>query len=351
MAAGGAATYDRGSMEAAAPPPLPAVSPSLDASGRLAVDFHCRVCGYNLRGQAFGGACSECGAAVAASISDLLRHSDPAWVGRLARGMTLIAWALGGVFGLVVLWFLGAMAAGAAEQVSGSGAAAEQVAIVFSAFSMLGGFALLVTALVGVWWITDREPSQHGREPALTARSLARLGLILGTIVYVGSSVAYVLAPTAAMLAGLASPVLLLVGFLALCRRLRQLAFRLPDRGLATQTRIVFWGLVGLQVMAVVLLAVFVIAFMAMWANAMGGSGSSGGAGWSGSLFGVTMVVSMIGACVWAIGGPALLIWQFVLALIYRRRFRDAAALAEQHLRGMVESAPQPVTPPGGGGG
>lgn len=60
-------------------------------SGQVAADLTCATCAYNLRTLAFAAVCPECGTPVLNSLRvDELRFCDPAWLGRIRRGLTIV---------------------------------------------------------------------------------------------------------------------------------------------------------------------------------------------------------------------------------------------------------------------
>ncbi len=80
--------------------PVPSLESSLpwvpiDGLTAIEEDIPCRQCSYNLRGIDCTGRCPECGAPAELSIhGDLLRHSDPAWLRKLARGVRIMLLAM-----------------------------------------------------------------------------------------------------------------------------------------------------------------------------------------------------------------------------------------------------------------
>lgn len=68
---------------------------------RITDPHTCIDCGYNLRGLDPAGVCPECGADIHRSLQQrLLRHENPQWLGRVARGIRL--WRLGAL-GIILL--------------------------------------------------------------------------------------------------------------------------------------------------------------------------------------------------------------------------------------------------------
>lgn len=127
--------------------------------GALSADVACRRCGYNLRGLRDDGRCPECGTPIGLSTQgDLLRFADPDWLFKIALGLKIILWMI-------------------------------LVKIVIGVSSILIGDAVLAGLLwlsascasfVGVWLMTEPDPSGIGEDPNLTARRIIRIALFLG---------------------------------------------------------------------------------------------------------------------------------------------------------------------------
>lgn len=189
-------------------------------------DLACGVCGYNLRGLSTSGACPECGAAVDHALhGGLLRFSDPRWVRTIARGF----------------WLQSATVA--------IGVAAIVVAAVFR--EALGipwlVLAIALTAgsvgLLGVWLATTREPAAAGHERPFTARRLLRSLTIAGVLLQAGSGYIAQMWPQGALSVRLVAAAVMISGILCAFRHAINLALRIPDPALVTETRSVMWGL------------------------------------------------------------------------------------------------------------
>lgn len=305
---------------AAAPPTAggavaEAAGVALDAGGRIAADVSCRSCGYNLRAQPIGGSCPECGAAVEASVvGGLLQFSNPAWVARLASGMTFLLAAIAcAIASVVVLWVTQVALAVASVSY-------EVQAAISGAVTTAMGAATLVLALVGVWRVTSPEPfvsAQQGR----VRRVLARYGIVVGCGGYYGGWAGMSFTGSDLfILPMLPCAVAWIVGAVAMLFHLRKLALRLGDLRLAKQTRIVGWSLGGLLVLSVALAIVSMVLVFAALASANSSSGSTLEWLWT---------VPMFGACAALLLAGAFAVWLMVLLVWYRVRLRSAAAKAQ----------------------
>lgn len=82
-----------------------------ESVSRLSVDLPCAGCGYNLRGQAMDGQCSECGVSMTASLAeDRLVFDDPKWLASVVRGLTVALWPMA-ISGGLVLSVIGGLSA------------------------------------------------------------------------------------------------------------------------------------------------------------------------------------------------------------------------------------------------
>ena len=139
---------------------------AIDDKGQIDVDLSCRACGYNLRGRRPDERCPECATIVGRSIhGDRLAYSDPAWVQRLPKGITLIL--IGIVFGMVLGIVMGFGIAFAAT-------------LYPQAWSwMLAGIlgvsvASGVTTYVGLWFVTTPDPGAPDASSTEKLRQIAR---------------------------------------------------------------------------------------------------------------------------------------------------------------------------------
>jgi hypothetical protein len=188
-------------------------------------DVSCRRCAYNLRGLNRDGLCPECATPVAVSMrGELLRFSDPVWVGKLARGAHYAFW---GVF--VAL---------AAACVGGA---------VGRAGSPIGGMIVVVGGLLslyGAWLLTDPDPSQTLQPGLLTLRRFVRVALLVdlaSDVIEIPVSAAP-FAPVLLTVWRVLHVLGMLAGQFAELMYLEKLAGRIPDPARARDARIVRWG-------------------------------------------------------------------------------------------------------------
>jgi hypothetical protein len=162
------------------PPSHAAVDPlatSLDSQGFVAVDIHCRKCGYNVRGLRHTGLCPECATPVGISLTgDMLRYSNPEWVATIKRGISIVLWMI--LVGIVV-GIIGAIL----TNFSGG-------AVIVAQMLSLGVNAL---SLYGVWLFTSPDPSGIGEDRDVNARKIVRFVLIaelaIGALHFAGQAV------------------------------------------------------------------------------------------------------------------------------------------------------------------
>ena len=163
------------------PPPIvaPPIAPqepgtvavALDQDGRLAEDVACRHCGYNLRGLELAGRCPECEMAIEKTLHAFLLHfCDPVWLGRLRSGLMLLivtifaGLAVGIIFGISLILLIG-------------GTGETSLPVVTAFLLLFAGIGAM--QLIAYWRITSPEPSPLHEEDPLSARRIARVGLIL----------------------------------------------------------------------------------------------------------------------------------------------------------------------------
>ncbi len=128
-------------MSLAFPEVLPART---DERGAIAVDFPCGGCGYNLRAQALGAACPECGRTIDAAAQDApLERADADYVARVRRGARRLWWGVALTMPLV--------------------------------------YPGLFVVAAGVWLLTGKEPGAAERWSVRNGRLLARWLVVLGT--------------------------------------------------------------------------------------------------------------------------------------------------------------------------
>ncbi len=260
---------------------------ALDAQGRLADEIPCRVCGYNLRSADPNGTCPECGTAVGWSVvGDFLRYSAPQWMRQVASGANF--YVAGIAVTILTLLFL---------IVAFVGLPQDAAVLLFSGGMIVGAILMAI----GVWKLTTPEPSKI-EETGMNVRMLTRYTMVTNSalfIVSIGLNLGDAVIVAAVL--DIAGSLVAIVGFFALFTFLRQLALRVPDDNLASQTRTVMWGLV--------------IGYGAMFLGELFALANVG----AGELF----------ACV---AGPLLLvfgIWSLLLFDRYRRCLNQAAAQAE----------------------
>jgi hypothetical protein len=248
-------------------PPLPSPADAFDATGRVGVDTACVRCGYNLRTLLADGVCPECGETVAASIQEFFLHFAPAaWLRDLARGLRLVLVGLGcsivlpiivGVIApLTITYNPTRIPAWSSDSVLFSGA-------VHGLAHVVGGVLLIV----GLVWLTRREPRQQQQPEGYTARRIIRLCCWLLPIPTLGGLILSLSAPTIppltpgappppgligpwfadfallATIVGLAQMGIYATAALAVLRLLAALMRRIPRPGLVRGARVAFWGL------------------------------------------------------------------------------------------------------------
>ncbi|MEM9021657.1 MAG: hypothetical protein AAGC44_13930 [Planctomycetota bacterium] len=294
--------------------------PALGADGRLDEDITCQSCGYNLRGQDIHGNCSECGSPIAHSLSkNNLRFADPGWLRSVYTGASVMAI---GTLCLIPLGCVAGMAGSAIDSMmhAASPAYSSPAASPVSpsspswygeaAANLLVAFGHLVVGGFGAWKLCRGDPARLATPSDPVSRKLGRALLLPA---YAGSALLslFYFVPSQPVYQALSvlDGILLIplsVGFIAMMVYLRQLALRIPDESLASQTRIVMWGLIGSTVLIIPTL-VFVLAM------AFGPSGA-----------GAFTVGGLALGCFVLLGLLTFGIWWIVLLFRFRSAFEYA---------------------------
>lgn len=247
---------------------------ALDEQGRIAGDLACRECAYNLRSLELDGVCPECGASVAGSArGHYLQYASPLWVKKLSRGALLLVIALAAsVVAGIATWAVSF--ATAMVSASSPGAASPPTGLL-AALIAIGAvqIAVAVVAIVGLVYLTVRDPAGRTHGEGRSARRVVRACLccvpvpILGVFVAAGFQQirgALPLAMVVNVVMALAMAATMLVLPLALLRHVIALMRRIPRPGLVTYAKIEFWGLLVVGVLMVFGIATLVLASFGM---------------------------------------------------------------------------------------
>ncbi len=311
--------------------PAPAGSDILDATGTLIADVACRRCGYNLRGLHEHGRCPECSTPVGLSTyGDLLRYADPAWVEKLALGMSVILWG-------IVLGFVGGCLSRLAGTSGGTDAAAVRNLIAAG-----GQFV----GIIGAWILTSPDPSGIGEDRCVNARRVVRIGLIFGLcsrllwIIYPG-------VPTVSLIiVATIFDLVAAIGTYAQYLYIEKLAERVPDRNLVGLAEFLRWGY-SIAIVGLALLG----GIAAVWyLNQPAAGGAAPGSGVVGVPVNSTATTIGAGVCFF---GLAVLVFSILCIILYIRAmkaFRQQAELARRTWAcaadGPPVASPIPIGPP-----
>jgi hypothetical protein len=177
------------------------------------------------------------------TVGDWLSAAEPKWLSRFVVGQRLVAHGFMSVVISIVISFVTLLAMGTFAAVA-SNNAATVASIVMVMVILLIVFVLFIgggvlAAAIGVFLITKQEPRDLVREPMLSARRVARVGvactLVLGVVTWIVMEVVS-LPPGWGMALSLANVLALTVSTTAMMSHLAGLGRRVPDLELVTRT-------------------------------------------------------------------------------------------------------------------
>ncbi|UCF23957.1 MAG: hypothetical protein JSV72_24840, partial [Ralstonia sp.] len=209
----------------------------LDADGRIAHDLRCITCGYNLRLQPATGICPECGNRAAPSLRGYyLQFAPPPWVRGLAGGVLVIVVSLAAAVGVWILAMMATVFAPAPD---------PEPILICAAFGLV---ACVIGGIVGAARVTASTPLIL-QERRFSARWVARHSAWIAAVLLACGALGLAGTMPGSNVLVWVVGVLVFAGFLfgygifplSLTRHLRALVRRIPRRGLATFTTVVFW--------------------------------------------------------------------------------------------------------------
>jgi len=266
----------------------------LDEQGRVDEDVACVRCGYNLRSLDPDAHCPECGMAVHQTLRlDKLRGFDVAWLRRTARAML---WISASVTGLAVMMAINLWNLVFRTMVS-----------VWWGGLMAAGFAVMLGAGLYGCWCGSAPPGALMSSGAQTYRRLGRWGMTAG----LGFIFALIIAAQflenlddriATTIGGLSFGSLV-VGTWGMLMYASRLAKLIPQRRLAIQAKLVAWGY-----------AIAIAVFVAIMVQESIGPPII-------PAHRVVYAMALLLLCS---------VWSLPLLWWYRKRFLEAAKLAEQ---------------------
>ncbi len=298
-------------------PPRSVQNPT--AVGVVIEDTPCRKCSYNLRTLATNGNCPECGTPVGASIfGNLLRFSDPTWVGKLSQGAQYL------LVGILVI--LGETISSVAAHAVGRATGAIQPGThqtLFQLLSLGGSFFIAV----GSWFITEPDPSGIGEDEYGTARNIIRGTCLLWVaikFVDLASNLSTLPSTGAQLLSaiGYVSAIASVVGLIAQLQYFAKLAWRIPDPRLASRANFLKVALSATYCITIL------VGLVGYWGSLRPGVGTP-----------ISVVIMMSCSAIIMILATVIFGAMYLFMIVkFRRRFSEQAMLAEQlwatHSRG-----------------
>lgn len=238
------------------------------SAGTVTGSVGCVRCGYDLKGLPTNGPCPECGLPVGRSLlgSDLLVHSDHAFVSKLHLGSIIVLTAISVWMVLFILTIVWRIVTG----VLGMTVAVNPDVVEFMSQAI---DALLSLAAIGGWWLlSERDPSFVGTDVGSKSRLVLRGGLIastVGTLLALVAQGMVALSPRAFSdlyeVAGLVALVAWAVRFFASMVYVRWLARRIPDEFAERRAGMLMWAGPLLMTVGACLLVGPLIALVLYW--------------------------------------------------------------------------------------
>lgn len=209
----------------------------------------CKQCGYALEGLPPEGVCPECGLPIERSLTDdQLRHSSPAYLALLHRGVFLILTGIIAQLSLIV----GALFIGFALSVGGGAVGTLQAVMTL--------FSLIATGVIAWGWFlfSAPDPAFAGRLDGSRARVVVRVAVVANAGVTLVTTVVQFALPVTGVAPGAAAPaittatvVLFLlsfvgfvawaVSFFAAMLYLRWLCPRIPNWRAYRRAKVMMW--------------------------------------------------------------------------------------------------------------
>lgn len=239
-------------------------------------------------------------------MGDLLQYSDPRFVETLERGVRLMLWGLLISF---VFAFISGLGAGLL--------AGSPARIIFQILPIVGNIVMIV----GLWMLTEPDPSGIGEDRYGRIRTLVRLTIIIGAIYQVltiAMQLAGALPPpvrAALMTVLVIAAIFQVAAIFAQLEYLRRLALRIPDPDLVKLARTVMWGF-GISYGLVLLVGAAGILIATLSSGPTAASGGLMAVGCSAGIIGIVALVFFI--------------IYVVMLFRFRTQFADKALIARQ---------------------
>jgi len=207
------------------------------ATNTVIVDLECRRCGYNLRTQPEQGVCPECGSPVGLSTrGNYLQFANPEWVGKVAKGLQIVFWMI--IIEIALSFCTGPIVPPIASFI-----------------------AILVTVVdvIGVWLMTEPDPSGIGEEKNVSARKIVRVAAVVAAAsvaIEAALDVGQGLIPnTVAVLLtvlGVGVALVQVVAFVVRYTYFAIIARRIPDEAMAERSLMIRKGIIVYMLITVV---------------------------------------------------------------------------------------------------